>query len=38
MLSFSDGITIPQKSLLLHTFSGDESLFSVLKEQQQYKR
>ena len=34
ILSFSDSITIPQKSFLfyLHTFSGDLSLFSVLKE------
>ena len=31
-LSFSDGITNPQKSLFLHTFSWDLSLFSVLKE------
>ena len=32
ILSFSDGITIPQKSLFLHTFSWDLSLFSVLME------
>ena len=35
ILSFSDGITIPQKSVIfykfLHTFSWDLSLFSVLK-------
>ena len=35
ILSFSDGITIPQKSLFLHTFSWDLSLFSVLKEWRQ---
>ena len=32
ILSFSDGIEIPQISLFLHTFSWYLSLFSVLKE------
>ena len=32
ILSFSDDITIPQKSLFLHTFPWDLNLFSVLKE------
>ena len=30
--SFSDSITIPQKSLFLLTFSGDLRLVSILKE------
>ena len=38
VLSFSDGITIPQKSLFLETFSWDLSLFSVLKEWGQFKQ
>ena len=37
ILSFSDGITIQQKSLFLHTFSRDLSLFFVLKEWRQFK-
>ena len=32
ILSFSDGIKIPQKSLFLHTFSWDLSSSNVLKE------
>ena len=32
ILSFSDGITIPQYSLLLHTFSWDLGLLSVLRK------
>ena len=35
--SFSKRIAIPRKSLFLHTFSWDLSLFSVLKEKTQYK-
>ena len=38
ILSFSDGITISQKLLLLHTFSWDLSLFSVLIEWRQFKQ
>ena len=38
ILSFSDGITMPQKSLFLFTFSWDLSLFSVLKEWRQFKQ
>ena len=37
ILSFSDGIGIPQKSLFLPTFSWDLSLFLVLKEWRQFK-
>ena len=33
---FSDDITNPQKSLFLHTFTWDLSLFSVLKEWRQF--
>ena len=32
ILSISDGIVIPKKSLFLHTFSRDLSLFSVIIE------
>ena len=38
ILFFSDGITVPQKSLFLHTFSWDLSLFPVLKERGQCKK
>ena len=38
MLSFSDGFTIAQKSLFLHTFSWDLTWFSVLKEWRQFKQ
>ena len=38
ILSFSYGITIPQKSLFSHTFSWDLSLFSVLEEWRQFKQ
>ena len=38
ILSFSDGFTIPQKSLFLHTFSWNVNLFSVLKEWTQLKQ
>ena len=38
ILSFSDGIKIPQKFLLLHTFSWDLSSFNVLKEKRQFKQ
>ena len=37
-LSFSNGITVLQKPLFLHTFSCDLSLFSVLKEWRQFKQ
>ena len=37
ILSFSDGITILQKSLFLPTFSWDSSWFSFLKEWMQFK-
>ena len=37
ILPFSDDIKIPWKSLYLHTFSWDLSLFSVLKEQRQFR-
>ena len=35
---FYDGIKIPQKSLFLHTFWWNLSLFSVLKERRQLKQ
>ena len=38
ILSFSDDIKIPQKSLFLHTFSWDLSLLSALKEWRQFKQ
>ena len=38
ILPISDNITIPQKTLFLHTFSLDLSLFSVLKEWTQLKQ
>ena len=38
MLSFSDDITIPQKSLFLHTFSWELSLMYVPKEWRQFKQ
>ena len=38
ILPFSDGITIPKKSLFLHDYSSDLSLFSVLKEWRQFKQ
>ena len=38
ILFFSDGITIPQKPLFLHTFSWDLSLFAILKEWKQFKQ
>ena len=38
ILSTSDKILTPQKSLFLHTFLWDLSLFSVLKEWNQCKQ
>ena len=38
ILFFSDGVAILQKSLSLHTFSWDLSLFSVLKERRKFKQ
>ena len=38
VLPFSNSITIPQRSLLLHTFSWDLNLFSILKEWRQLKQ
>ena len=38
ILSFFEDIAIPQKSLFLHTFSWDLSLFSALKEWRQVKQ
>ena len=38
ILSFRDGITIPPKSLFLHTYSQDFSSFSVLKEWREFER
>ena len=38
ILSFCNGITIPQKSLFLYTFSWDWSLFSIIKEWRHFKQ
>ena len=38
IVSFSEGIAIPQKSLFLHALLWDLSLFSVLKEWRQFKQ
>ena len=38
VLFFWVGQTIPPKCLFLHTFSRDLSLFSVRKEQRQFKQ
>ena len=38
ILLISDGITIPQKSLFIHTFSWDISLLSVLRKLRQFKQ
>ena len=38
ILSFSDGITVPKKSIFLYTFSWELSLLSVLKEWRQFKQ
>ena len=37
-LSFSNGITVLQKSSFLHTFSWDLSSFSLLREWRQFKQ
>ena len=37
-LSFSDGITIPQKSSFLNTFSWDLSFLSVLIEWRKFRQ
>ena len=37
IVSLSDGITILQKPIFLHTFSWDLSLFFILKEWRQFK-
>ena len=38
ILSFSDGTTIPDKSLFLHNFSWSLSLFSVVKEWSKFQK
>ena len=38
ILPFSDGTTIPQKSLFFDTFSWDLNLFSILKESREFKQ